>query len=114
MKGGLCEGVDHLLLTAFRHCQFILVMICYFFFHLASDGELFYVFCYIVLIAVSGNSVPHHSGLQSGAIMCLLGSVCVSHPDSQLSIAFVSSVYPHSFSANSVSVFLLSVSRWSV
>merc|ERR1719422_208353 len=34
----------------------------------------------------------------SGAIMCLLGAVCVTHPDARLSIAFVGEIYPHSFS----------------
>ena len=39
---------------------------------------------------------------QSGAIMCLLGAVCVTHPDARLSIAFVGDLFPHSFSASSV------------
>lgn len=37
----------------------------------------------------------------SGAIMCLLGAVCVTHPDARLSIAFVGELFPHSFSASS-------------
>lgn len=36
----------------------------------------------------------------SGAIMAVLGMVCVKNPDAQLSVAFVSSIYPHSFSAD--------------
>ena len=44
------------------------------------------------------------SWFQSGAIMCLLGAVCVTHPDARLSIAFVGEIYPHSFSASSVSI----------
>ncbi|KAK7090646.1 presenilin-associated rhomboid-like protein, mitochondrial [Littorina saxatilis] len=43
----------------------------------------------------------------SGAIMCLLGAVCVSHPDARLSIAFVGEIYPHSFSASSALKFIL-------
>ena len=46
----------------------------------------------------------HVSWFQSGAIMCLLGAVCVTHPDARLSIAFVGEIYPHSFSASSVSI----------
>ena len=36
----------------------------------------------------------------SGAIMGLLGIVCVTMPNSQLSIAFLSEIFPHSFSAD--------------
>ena len=34
--------------------------------------------------------------------MAVLGAVCVKNPDARLSVAFVSSIYPHSFSADSV------------
>ncbi|XP_035824170.1 presenilins-associated rhomboid-like protein, mitochondrial isoform X2 [Aplysia californica] len=37
----------------------------------------------------------------SGAIMALLGIVCVTYPNAQLSIAFVNELFPHSFSADS-------------
>ncbi|GFN74084.1 hypothetical protein PoB_000059000 [Plakobranchus ocellatus] len=36
----------------------------------------------------------------SGAIMALIGAVCVKYPNAQLSIAFVSEIFPHSFSAD--------------
>ena len=36
----------------------------------------------------------------SGAILALIGIVGTSHPDTQLSIAFVNHIYPHSFSAS--------------
>ena len=36
----------------------------------------------------------------SGAIMALIGIVGMTYPNTQLSIAFVSQVYPHSFSAD--------------
>ncbi|RUS70005.1 hypothetical protein EGW08_022233 [Elysia chlorotica] len=36
----------------------------------------------------------------SGAIMALVGAVCVRYPNAQLSIAFVSEIFPHSFSAD--------------
>ncbi|KAL5004372.1 hypothetical protein ScPMuIL_017828 [Solemya velum] len=45
----------------------------------------------------------------SGAIMAILGAVCVSFPDSRLSIAFVSEVFPHSFTADSALKFLLAL-----
>ncbi|KAL8567226.1 hypothetical protein ACOMHN_046636 [Nucella lapillus] len=54
------------------------------------------------------NKVLRHGALPaapslgaSGAIMCLLGAVCVTHPDARLSIAFVGDLFPHSFSASS-------------
>lgn len=53
------------------------------------------------------NKVLRHGSLAapslgaSGAIMCLLGAVCVTHPDARLSIAFVGEIFPHSFSASS-------------
>ncbi|KAK6962374.1 presenilins-associated rhomboid-like protein mitochondrial [Biomphalaria glabrata] len=37
----------------------------------------------------------------SGAIMALLGAVCSSFPNAQLGIAFISEIFPHSFSADS-------------
>lgn len=40
---------------------------------------------------------------QSGAIMAILGMVCSQFPNAQLSIAFVGDIFPHSFSADSVS-----------
>ncbi|KAK3763788.1 hypothetical protein RRG08_065751 [Elysia crispata] len=36
----------------------------------------------------------------SGAIMALIGAVCVRYPNAQLSIAFVGEIFPHSFSAD--------------
>lgn len=35
--------------------------------------------------------------------MGLIGIVCVHRPNSQLSVAFVDQIFPHSFSADSVS-----------
>ncbi|KAH9490283.1 hypothetical protein Btru_033963 [Bulinus truncatus] len=37
----------------------------------------------------------------SGAIMAMLGAVCSSYPNAQLGIAFISDIFPHSFSADS-------------
>lgn len=45
----------------------------------------------------------------SGAIMCLLGAVCVTHPDARLSIAFVGELFPHSFSASSALKFIVTL-----
>ncbi|BFZ06134.1 hypothetical protein BsWGS_09173 [Bradybaena similaris] len=36
----------------------------------------------------------------SGAILALLGAVCVTYPTAQLSIALVGNIFPHSFSAD--------------
>jgi len=36
----------------------------------------------------------------SGAIMALLGVVCMTYPNAKLSIVLVDQIYPHSFSAN--------------
>lgn len=61
----------------------------------------------ISAFASHANKVLRHGGITapslgaSGAIMCLLGAVCVSHPDARLSIAFVGELIPHSFSASS-------------
>ncbi|GAB1601128.1 presenilins-associated rhomboid-like protein, mitochondrial [Argonauta hians] len=38
----------------------------------------------------------------SGALMAVLGAVCLSYPNAKLSIAFIGDFIPHSFSANSV------------
>lgn len=43
----------------------------------------------------------------SGAIMGLIGIVCVHRPNSQLSVAFVDQIFPHSFSADSAMKFLI-------
>ncbi|GFR59592.1 presenilins-associated rhomboid-like protein, mitochondrial [Elysia marginata] len=40
----------------------------------------------------------------SGAIMALIGAVCVRYPNAQLSIAFVSEIFPHSFSADTTQI----------
>ncbi|KAK7484257.1 hypothetical protein BaRGS_00024506, partial [Batillaria attramentaria] len=45
----------------------------------------------------------------SGAIMCLLGAVCVKFPDARLSIAFVGEFFPHSFSADSALKFIVAL-----
>ncbi|CAL1547810.1 unnamed protein product [Lymnaea stagnalis] len=37
----------------------------------------------------------------SGAIMGLIGAVCVTYPNAQLGVAFISEIFPHSFSADS-------------
>ncbi|XP_059164149.1 presenilin-associated rhomboid-like protein, mitochondrial [Physella acuta] len=36
----------------------------------------------------------------SGAIMALIGAVCIKFPDARLGIAFISDIFPHSFSAD--------------
>jgi len=41
--------------------------------------------------------------LQSGAIMAMIGIVCIHYPSTRLSVAFVDQLIPHSFSADSVS-----------
>lgn len=43
----------------------------------------------------------------SGAIMALIGAVCVKYPNAQLSIAFVSEIFPHSFSASTGMKFII-------
>lgn len=40
---------------------------------------------------------------QSGAMCAIVGVVGCAFPDSRFSIAFVDQIYPHSFSAKSVS-----------
>ncbi|XP_064615375.1 presenilin-associated rhomboid-like protein, mitochondrial [Liolophura sinensis] len=37
----------------------------------------------------------------SGALMAVLGAVCLSYPDARLAIAFIGDLFPHSFSADS-------------
>ncbi|XP_074658083.1 presenilin-associated rhomboid-like protein, mitochondrial [Tubulanus polymorphus] len=43
----------------------------------------------------------------SGAIMAVLGAVCMNYPDAQLSVAFIGDILPHSFSAHSAMIGLL-------
>ncbi|XP_014777461.1 presenilins-associated rhomboid-like protein, mitochondrial [Octopus bimaculoides] len=38
----------------------------------------------------------------SGALMAVLGAVCLTYPNAQLSIAFIGDIIPHSFSAGAV------------
>lgn len=38
----------------------------------------------------------------SGALMAVLGAVCLNYPNARLSIAFIGDIIPHSFSADSV------------
>jgi hypothetical protein len=39
--------------------------------------------------------------------MAILGAVCSAAPDARLSIAFVDQILPHSFSADTVTIFTL-------
>lgn len=45
--------------------------------------------------------------------MGLIGAVCLMYPNAQLSIAFVSEIFPHSFSADTVSIIFSTTSIWS-
>lgn len=43
----------------------------------------------------------------SGAIMALIGIVCINYPSARLSVAFVDQIFPHSFSGDSAMKFLI-------
>lgn len=45
--------------------------------------------------------IPTPSVGASGAICALIGATCLTYPDSQLSIAFIDQIIPHSFTAQS-------------
>ncbi|XP_048249023.1 presenilins-associated rhomboid-like protein, mitochondrial [Haliotis rufescens] len=47
---------------------------------------------------IRGRPVPSLGA--SGALMAVLGAVCLSYPDARLSIAFLGEIVPHSFSAS--------------
>ena len=64
---------------------------------------LLFVHDLIIIGACRIVHVSHFFPFQSGAIMAVLGAVCYYYPDTQLNIAFVGDIIPHSFSASSVS-----------
>ncbi|KAK3096045.1 hypothetical protein FSP39_022453 [Pinctada imbricata] len=102
------------LLSCFSHYSFL---------HLFCNGYVFLSFAPPVIdtlgleqsaaLYISGGVIASFAGIipklirgiqvsslgASGAIMCYLGYVCTTMPDSRLSIAFISEIFPHSFSA---------------
>ncbi|XP_046557831.1 presenilins-associated rhomboid-like protein, mitochondrial isoform X1 [Haliotis rubra] len=104
-----------MILSAFSHFSFL---------HLAANMYVLWSFSsisldlfgkeqlsavYLSAAAVSSFASTVHKVLRgrpvpslgaSGALMAVLGAVCISYPDARLSIAFLGEIVPHSFSAS--------------